>query len=136
MKYWMLIFGMLIIGVTSCKSETETEETKTLTNLDDEEDLIEEMPNMYREYFPGKKQIKMMGPLDNEGRRHGTWESFFENGKKNSATYYVNGVREGHSIVYYPNGAVYYYGEYKNDEKVGIWKVFHENGELASEEEF
>jgi antitoxin component YwqK of YwqJK toxin-antitoxin module len=136
MKNWMYIFALIAVGFISCESEEKTEEPKTITNLDSEEDLIEQMPNMYREYFPGKKQIKITGPLDNEGKRHGTWESFFENGQKNSATYYVHGVREGHSIVYYPNGAIFYYGEYKNDEKVGLWKTFNENGELASEDSF
>lgn len=136
MKNWMYIFALIAVGFISCESEEKTEEPKTITNLDSEEDLIEQMPNMYREYFPGKKQVKITGPLDNEGKRHGTWESFFENGQKNSATYYVHGVREGHSIVYYPNGAIFYYGEYKNDEKVGLWKTFNENGELASEDSF
>lgn len=136
MKNWIYIFALFSVGFISCESEEKTDETKTRTTIDTEEDLIEEMPNMYREYFPGKKQIKMMGPLDNEGRRHGAWESFFENGQKNSATYYMNGIREGHSIVYHPNGAVFYYGEYTNDEKVGLWRTFHENGALASEDEF
>ncbi len=136
MKNWMYILALLSLGFISCESEEKTAEPKSITNLDTEEDLIEQMPNMYREFYPGKKQIKITGPLDNEGRRHGAWESYFENGKKNSATYYTNGLKDGHSIVYHPNGAVYYYGEYKNDEKVGIWKTFHENGELASEDEF
>lgn len=134
MNYWIGIIGILFFGLTSCENKEQAVE-KNITVFE-EEDLIEVMPNMYREYYPGKKQIKIMGPLDNEGRRHGAWESYFENGQKNSATYYINGVKEGHSIVYYPNGAVYYYGEYKNDEKTGIWKTFNELGEQISEDEF
>lgn len=131
-------FFSLILFACSDSEDEQSLNTKPITELDDriEEDLIERMPNMYREYYPGKRQLKMAGPLDNEGRRHGAWESFYENGKKNSATYYINGVRNGHSIVYHPNGAVYYYGEYKNDEKAGLWKTFDEEGQLISEDEF
>ena len=137
MKHLILTFILCCTAMFSCESvEDPQPTTETVLDSNKEEDLIEQMPNMYREYYPGKKQIKMTGPLDNEGRRHGAWESFFENGKKNSATYYLNGLKDGHSIVYHPNGAVFYFGEYKNDKKVGVWKTFHENGELASEDEF
>ena len=136
----LYLIGFFSIHLFSCNESHDEEEKnqKTLTELDDriEEDLIEIMPNMYREYFPGKRQLKMEGPLDNEGRRHGAWESYFENGKKNSATYYTHGIRNGHSIVYHPNGAVYYYGEYKDDEKIGLWRTFDKDGNLISEDEF
>ena len=137
MKNIFLIIPLcLAFAAASCSSNEKTKKEKEITQLDKEEDLVEIMPNMYREYFPGKKQIKMMGPLDDEKRRHGAWESFYENGKKNSATYYVNGVKNGHSIVYYPNGGVYYYGEYLKDEKIGVWKTFDEQGKLVSEDSF
>lgn len=130
------LFGFLTFFTASCETADIDKKNEKPIVLETEEDLVEIMPNMYREYFPGKKQIKIMGPLDNEGRRHGAWESFYENGKKNSATYYIHGVKNGHSIVYHPNGNVYYYGEYLNDEKVGVWRTYNEKGELISEDEF
>jgi len=136
MNFNTLLFICFVFILSSCGSEDGVEENQNTTKVETQEDLIERMPNMYREFYPGKKQIKVTGPLDKDGNRHGAWESYFENGIKNSATYYINGVREGHSIVYHPNGAVYYYGEYKNDQKSGLWKTFNEKGELISEDVF
>jgi antitoxin component YwqK of YwqJK toxin-antitoxin module len=131
--YLLLCAGLLLFSCTEDKDEKTFE--FEVTQLEDE-DLIERMPNYYREYFPGKKQLKLGGPTDNEGRRHGAWESYYEHGQMNSMTYFIHGVKEGHSIVYHPNGAVHYVGEYKNDQKIGLWKSYDEKGELISEDEF
>lgn len=136
MKIWIYTFVLAGFALFSCTSTEDTNDTGSTVVVETDEDLIERMPNMYREYYPGKKQLKMTGPLDNDGKRHGTWESFFENGVKNSVTYYVNGVRQGHSVVYYQNGQVFYIGEYTDDEKSGLWKTYNEKGELVSEDEF
>ena len=135
MNKLLFIWLFLSLGM-SCTTGERTKESENETQVEQPEDLIERMPNFYREYFPGKKQIKLMGPLDSEGNRHGAWESFFEHGQKNSATYFVHGKKDGHSIVYYPNGATYYMGEYKNDQKIGVWKQFDEQGNLISQEDF
>jgi antitoxin component YwqK of YwqJK toxin-antitoxin module len=137
MKNTLLFLGFVSIFFSACTDEKDenTNTTTEITVLDDE-DLIERMPNYYREYFPGKKQLKLGGPTDNDGKRHGVWESYFEHGQMNSTTYFIHGVKEGHSVVYYPNGSIHYIGEYKNDQKVGLWKTYNEQGELISEDEF
>jgi antitoxin component YwqK of YwqJK toxin-antitoxin module len=131
--YTLLCAGLLLFSCT--EDQEETAFAFQVTQLEDE-DLIERMPNYYREYFPGKKQMKLGGPTDNEGRRHGAWESYYEHGQMNSMTYFVHGVKDGHSIVYHPNGAIHYVGEYKNDQKIGLWKSYDDKGELISEDEF
>jgi len=135
MKNLNILAVLLVFGIFSC-AEVEEEKESTQTEIKSEENLIERMPGMYREYYPGKKQLKITGPLDPENKRNGTWESFYENGQKNSATYFVNGIKNGHSIVYYPNGNVHYVGEYRKDEKAGLWKIYNEKGELISEDNF
>lgn len=133
---YLLGFGSLLLFSCSDEIDEQPSQTKTETKVETEEDLIERMPGMYREYYPGKKQLKMAGPVDTENKRHGSWESYFENGQINSATYYLHGIKNGHSIVYYPNGKVHYYGEYKNDEKIGTWITYNEKGEQIAEDNF
>ena len=136
MKTSIFLLGFFCFSLFACTDEPDEIISNTkVTELDDE-DLVERMPNFYREYYPGKKQLKLGGPTDNDGNRHGAWESYFENGKMNSKTYYLHGIKDGHSIVYYPNGGIHYQGEYKNDEKIGVWKTYNEKGELISEDEF
>jgi antitoxin component YwqK of YwqJK toxin-antitoxin module len=94
------------------------------------------MPNDYRYYYPGKKKIKIEGRLDKEQKRHGIWESYFENGVPNSTIYYVHGKKHGHVIVYHPNGTIYYVGEYEDDKPVGLWKFYNDKGEFEKEENY
>lgn len=130
----LLSFGGLFLF--ACEDTTDESDIPTLQVQENPEDLIERMPGVYREYYPGKKQLKIAGPVDAENKRHGAWESYFEHGQMNSMTYFIHGIKDGHSIVYHPNGAVHYVGEYKNDQKVGVWKTYNEQGELISEDEF
>jgi len=51
--YLLLCAGLLLFSCTEDKDEKTFE--FEVTQLEDE-DLIERMPNYYREYFPGKKQ--------------------------------------------------------------------------------
>ena len=48
-------------------------------------------------------------------------------------TTYTNGLREGFSIVRYDNGMLFYRGEWRKDEKVGIWTTYSPSGEVVSE---
>lgn len=131
---------ILILFFSACTENEQTientEHNINSSNNYDNEDLIERMPYNFREYYPGKKQLKMAGGLDKDENRHGIWESFFENGTPNSTVYYLNGKKNGHTIVHHPNGKVYYIGEYSNDERVGHWKFYNEEGELVKEEHF
>lgn len=86
-----------------------------------------------QEWYPGKKQIKIEGGLDRLKRRHGTWYYYNEKGNEMSMTTYTNGRKQGFSIVKYSNGAIYYTGEYNQDQKVGIWKFYNEKGEKVNE---
>jgi antitoxin component YwqK of YwqJK toxin-antitoxin module len=135
LKLFILI--LLFFSCTENEDNNKNSDSTTISSsLPEDEDLIERMPNNYREYYPGKKQLKIAGGLDKDENRHGIWESYFENGVPNSTVYYMNGKKHGHTVVYYPNGNTYYVGEYENDERVGHWKFYNEVGELLKEEHF
>ncbi len=45
-------------------------------------------------------------------------------------------MREGFSLVKYPNGAMHYRGEYRNDQMVGVWTTYDEKGKVISEKDY
>lgn len=134
MKYWIILFAGVLL--TSCGSEDNTTEKKKdeATNVPtQEDDLVEIIDGHYKEYYPGKTQVKFEGDQDENKQRHGKWVYLSEKGKELSMTMYDHGKRHGHSIVRYPNGSMHYYGEYNYDTKIGVWKTYDEKGGLVSE---
>jgi antitoxin component YwqK of YwqJK toxin-antitoxin module len=121
-------FGFLIGACSEEEVKTKKRETK--------EDLVEIVDGVYTEYYPGKKKVKFKGRQDKNKLRHGKWTYFSPNGEELSITHYINGKREGHSIVKYPNGVIHYIGEYSNDLQIGIWKTYNEQGVLLEEKNF
>lgn len=143
MKYYLIlgIFGLLI----SCSEEVTTDE-KVETKQEEIKNVVN--PNlpavdsslanqMYKDYYPGTKQIKFEGFYDADVKRHGIWKMYNQEGNLASMTEYVHGIREGVSIVYYPSGQVNYRGSYKNDKPTGVWKTFDpKTGKVASEKDY
>ncbi|MEY3200171.1 MAG: hypothetical protein RJA13_2129 [Bacteroidota bacterium] len=115
----------------ACAEEVEKQKTP-----DKEEILVEIKNGMYTEWYPGKKQIKYTGGQDETQRRNGVWTFYGEDGKELSVTMYDHGLREGFTVVKYPNGALHYRGEYSKDKTVGIWTTYNEKGEFQSEQDF
>ena len=100
------------------------------------ENLIEVKHGVYSEWYPGKKHLKFQGSIDKKGNRDGKWVFYSENGNEQSITVYNHGMREGFSLVKYPNGAMHYRGEYRNDKMVGIWTTYDEKGKVINEKDY
>lgn len=62
------------------------------------------------------------------GKRNGEWTSYFASGTVRSRATYANGLREGPSSVYHENGMLFYKGQYHNDQQVGDWLFFDDQG--------
>lgn len=130
MKHIYLIF---ILFLVACSSE-EKEKTTTAT---EQEELIERDGNYFKEYYPGKKQLKMEGQFDDQQQRQGFWKYYSEAGVTISISEYEHGKREGVSLVFFANGNPNYEGQYKNDKPVGIWKTYDEKtGKLKTEKNY
>lgn len=119
--------------------ETSVSTTETVENQEKIDSIsVDEQitqPGLFQEYHPNGA-LKMEGKHDENGLRTGLWISYYENGIKWSESYYIKGKKSGHSLSFFPNGAVRYVGEYLDDQKVGTWKFYDENGELTNEETF
>ncbi|MDX1350544.1 MAG: hypothetical protein R3279_09865 [Putridiphycobacter sp.] len=125
------VFGSILILSLSF-SCTETTIDKRTTNHSVEE---VNTTGLQEQYYPNG-QLKMSGKLNNNGQKEGIWISYFENGKKNSESNFKNGVNDGYSMVWYPNGNVRYFGDYKDGKKVGDWTFYNEEGVFIKTESF
>jgi uncharacterized protein len=66
---------------------------------------------------------------------NGSWTEYFPGGKnKKIEANYMMGKISGKFKEYFPNGKIKAEGEYMNDKKNGMWKVYNENGTLNEEE--
>ena len=62
-----------------------------------------------------------MNKYNENNKKHGYWEEYWENGKLWDKGNYLNGKRHGYWEQYYPNGKLWYKGNYLNDEEIGFW---------------
>lgn len=83
-------------------------------------------------YYPNG-QIQQEGEFK-DGRRHGKWISYFENGNKWSLNSYDIGNLDGEYKTWYENGELNVEGYYTNGQPSGNWKYFDENGNLLKED--
>jgi len=130
MKY-SLVLSLMILAV-SCTTEKKETPKKEL----EVENLIEYKNGIYTEYYPGRKKVKMRGAQDKNKVRNGKWVLLSPSGKELSITFFEKGLREGHTIIKYPNGSINYVGEYLHNEQIGVWKFYDEKGKLIREEDY
>lgn len=140
------IFTILLVGVLfACSSKNEESNSKEQNNPEVEAEQQEESKagkqdgiqndGAYREFYDNGS-VKIEGFLDQKGEKNGLWKGYSPDGRIQSEIFYLNGMKNGHGVVFFPNGKPRYIGEYKNDKKVGKWRFYDEKGEVIKEEEF
>lgn len=82
-------------------------------------------------YSKKKKQIKFELNILN-GKRHGTYKSFYENGQIKINSNYINGVLDGSYRHYYENGQIEIDCNYINGKIHGLYKSYYDNGNLKN----
>ena len=87
-------------------------------------------------YYSGK----ILSQIDyRSGIKSGNCTYYFENGNKQSESYYLNGKLKGEYKSYYESGELKESGKYIHDEnniysrKNGSWKTYSKDGKLKSE---
>jgi len=124
MKIIYSISVFLCIYLFSCTNKNNEDELKTQTESIPTEDYKTVEQGIVKEYYGGTKQLKIEGAYDEDGKRHGIWTFYTLEGKKLSITEYRHGKKHGYALVYHPNGALYYRGEWKEDKQVGVWDYY------------
>jgi len=120
-----ILFSLLV----SCKD-------KQVEKIAKKENLVEIKNGIYTEWYPGKKNKKFQGAQDEKSRRDGKWVFYSEKGDELSITFYSNGLKNGFTMVKYPNGRMHYRGEYRNDTIVGLWTTYDQNGKITKEKNY
>lgn len=133
MKQILLFTLLTITSIVFYSCESKTDVTQ---EVEKKEQLVEVKNGKYTEWYPGKKQIKFEGMVDRKGKRDGKWSFYSEQGTELSFTFYEHGIKQGFTVVKYPNGVMRYRGEYKNDEIVGVWTTYDPKGKVISEKDY
>jgi antitoxin component YwqK of YwqJK toxin-antitoxin module len=114
----------LCFTFVSCQNSQKEKQEQPVAK----EKLVEIKDGYYKEWYPGKKQLKYEGELNEKGAREGKWNFYSAKGNLQSFTFYVGGKKNGHSVVKYPNGKIHYYGQYQDDQMIGEWVTYDEKG--------
>jgi antitoxin component YwqK of YwqJK toxin-antitoxin module len=128
-----ILYIMVTLWMISCSDQPVESKEDTVNDSPSEEVLRDTASRQVSEWYQGKEQIKMRGQIDENKQRHGKWVYYSQTGLELSMTTYTHGSKEGFSVVKYPNGAMHYRGEYRDDKKVGLWSFYNDKGELDKE---
>lgn len=128
----LLILVVVAAFFTACNSSKKDSDKQTVIK----EELVQVKNGKYTEWYPGKKQIKFEGMLDKKGQRDGKWSFYSQKGTELSFTFYEHGIKEGFTVVKYPNGAIHYRGEYLHNQTVGVWTTYDIKGKMISEKDY
>lgn len=116
----------LVFTLFSCNTPSQSEEAKGASA----EQVVED----YTEFYDNG-QIKIEGKTVN-GKRHGMWKSYYENGLKWSETSFNMGQKSGLTTTYLEDGMMRYQGQYYNDERTGEWLFYDSLGYIMKKIDF
>ncbi|NRA10647.1 MAG: hypothetical protein HRT57_01675 [Crocinitomicaceae bacterium] len=91
---------------------------------------------IHTEYYPEGKKIKLKGLVDNDNKRQGVWDYFAKNGIQLSMMEYRDGLKQGVFFQRYKTGVIRRTGNYKQDQQVGEWVQYDENGTRVEIKQF
>jgi antitoxin component YwqK of YwqJK toxin-antitoxin module len=70
-----------------------------------------------------------------DGKTDGLYEEYYKNGQLKWKVVHKDGKRHGNIEMYYENGRLFFKGTFKNDyQRDGTWKSYYENGRLRNKE--
>ena len=85
--------------------------------------------------FTGKTEGAIQVSFRN-GKPHGLWVVYYENGYLRTKGTYKDGKKEGPWFTYWRNGQLWYKGIWKDGKKDGPWVGYYENGQLSWKETY
>lgn len=104
---------------------------KKIQWMSDKKSIVDESSQKITEFFPGNKNVKLIGIMTGN-RREGLWKEFGKNGKLLKETNYSNNLRNGLCKEWFPNGQLRVEGMYKNGNKDGFSVVYKPSGVIKT----
>jgi len=132
-SFWLLV--LIIVSCTTGNLEKIVEQTyqdgspkivRYFQKIDGVRTLVKE------EGFYDDGVMQFVGEYRN-GRRNGTWKTWYDNGRLWSTNTFVDDISDGPTSSYHQNGKMYYEGFYRQGVRAGHWKFWDENGTLVEE---
>lgn len=98
-------------------------------------DSISNCKNKIGDYHSFYKTGVMMqsGSFNKNGKGNGLWKYYFENGNLSQKFTVKDGIYQGKYYSYFENKKIKSKGKYKNNEKVGTWSYYDEQGVVRKE---
>lgn len=115
---WCLAIGLLAAcggGADKPADAVPLDTARTTTPLDGR--VVKQLPD------GGRIEGNMVN-----GKRDGTWFSYFKHGGPRSRITYVDGLEEGQTEVFHESGLTYYVGQYHQGRNAGTWIFYDEQG--------
>ena len=101
------------------------------------EDLVKTDGLHYKKFtdipFTGKTTGKIQGSFRN-GKEHGPWVIYHENGRISYKGTYKNAKKDGPWVSYWNDGQLKWKGTYKDGERDGPWVGYNKDGTVDEEE--
>ena len=82
-----------------------------------------------------ENDTKLLGKYVN-GKKHGVWKKFYENGNLKEIRSYNNGIKYGKHTGYYNNGRKQFEYNLKNDEYHGLKRAWNKEGIMIQKMNF
>lgn len=126
----LLLLCLVIANAFSC-AEADSPKTKKETK---KSTGTGKFPQAEKIFFPDGA-LQCAGKLVN-GKREGTWTSWFHNGAMNSSVSFRGDKMDGEYTVWYENGQVRIHGRYDLDKEIGVWHFMSEKGDTVQTVDF
>jgi len=85
-------------------------------------------------YFDDGKSAQIQSRFTTKnGKKHGEFENFYENGLTLLKGEFKNGLQHGKAKSYTSKGVLFRESNFENDERIGLTKEFYSNGSLRFE---
>ena len=85
-------------------------------------------------YFDDGKSAQIQSRFTTKnGKKHGEYEDFYENGLTLLKGEFKNGLQHGKAKSYTSKGVLFRESNFENDERIGLTKEFYSNGSLRFE---
>lgn len=82
------------------------------------------------------KRENFINLYNENGKKHGVWEHYHDNGQLDSRRNYVNGEKHGVWEDYHYNGQLSYRRNYANGKLHGVCESYYANGQLNYRKEY
>ncbi|MFA6922928.1 MAG: hypothetical protein WC223_01625 [Bacteroidales bacterium] len=80
--------------------------------------------------FSKEDKLLVEGQYDEQGLKTGIWEEYYKNGKIAAIESYKNGKLHGYYKSFHENGNIWSLGKYNQGCKEGVFEIYDQQGKL------